>query len=695
MAFDLRQNPFAVLEVSPRATRAEVNDAFRDRQLDMETPEQERRLDLARQALFTPRERLAAELSWLLELPASHTQGLLAWLDGRQKGQVPANIDGLAAANLAAHCCDGTAKAGRPIWPAPAMDLVQAYRNLDVSALANELATIRHASGFGVISPTELQTGLGKLRVDHVAVLMTGRAEEAAPSLFELTRGRKDESETARRFVNDLFDAYARHVTKPLEALSAKIEALLADVEQGQAATTRLHEFKELLAEWQGLVLPLQERDHSQGLEESSSRTLLERIRLATLVLNKADRNKDALTISKAALEAGGRLPRLAEALQADNAILEGNVRHDEMSRRLTNVRGALAQARSACAKLGSSNSPPDGFDALFAVVKALISTDPDRNVIDLALTEVRQFAIELHNEHSNVDAAIVVAKRLDLLASAGSPDMRARIATDLDHLWRTKSWTMLGKALKASRWSDAARLCDELIEKAKGEEYDNLAQLRRTIEGKRKAWRTKAAIWAAVIGVPVTIGMMNDSHGSSTPATAYESVEAPPETYDQTEAAPQAVVDTVPEPVMDDGSETMPEPGGGERRLSRQELRYCMSQAKRIDGAREAVSSYGQQTAFNALVNDFNSRCGNFLYDHPDMDAVNGELLTRSYTLQQEGRTLVQQNAGTAVNPLSLPPSLGTGYGAAGGGQTYDGQAPDTDQGYAGSGTDYQGGGY
>jgi hypothetical protein len=77
---------------------------------------------------------------------------------------------------------------------------------------------------------------------------------------------------------------------------------------------------------------------------------------------------------------------------------------------------------------------------------------------------------------------------------------------------------------------------------------------------------------------------------------------------------------------------------------LSTAQLRYCLAQGARLDGARIAVdaSSEVEINRFNLLVEDYNARCSKFRYYPSAMQAVKSEVEARRTELEAEGAALM-----------------------------------------------------
>jgi hypothetical protein len=90
-----------------------------------------------------------------------------------------------------------------------------------------------------------------------------------------------------------------------------------------------------------------------------------------------------------------------------------------------------------------------------------------------------------------------------------------------------------------------------------------------------------------------------------------------------------------------DDLTETKPPEHGGDRQLSRAELRWCMFNDIRIEAARPGIRGVKQAEvqAFNAAITEWNQGCRRYRYRRSDRDAVQGQIDARRAALEAEGR--------------------------------------------------------
>jgi hypothetical protein len=84
---------------------------------------------------------------------------------------------------------------------------------------------------------------------------------------------------------------------------------------------------------------------------------------------------------------------------------------------------------------------------------------------------------------------------------------------------------------------------------------------------------------------------------------------------------------------------EELPPTGTGTT-LSLNQIRYCLAEDIRIDGARSSVNQHlsTDVSRFNSMVADYNSRCGSFRYRSGTLESVRSEVDARRDRLRAEG---------------------------------------------------------
>jgi hypothetical protein len=97
----------------------------------------------------------------------------------------------------------------------------------------------------------------------------------------------------------------------------------------------------------------------------------------------------------------------------------------------------------------------------------------------------------------------------------------------------------------------------------------------------------------------------------------------------------PAATYTPAPEPPI----EARP-PVGTDIVLSDAQIRYCLSEKIRLDGAQSAVNTHRQSDVdrFNVMIDDYNSRCGSFRYRPGTLEAARAQVDAKQFQLQSEG---------------------------------------------------------
>lgn len=129
---------------------------------------------------------------------------------------------------------------------------------------------------------------------------------------------------------------------------------------------------------------------------------------------------------------------------------------------------------------------------------------------------------------------------------------------------------------------------------------------------------------WGVMICVVIAVVIGNSGKKESLPYTPTAS----------NEPAPALIHDPIPPT-----KEGMPPIGVG-LVLNQEQIRYCLSEDIRLEAAKGAVNNYIESDVenFNAMIADYNSRCGNFRYRSGALESVRSEVEPNRGKLQLEG---------------------------------------------------------
>jgi hypothetical protein len=154
----------------------------------------------------------------------------------------------------------------------------------------------------------------------------------------------------------------------------------------------------------------------------------------------------------------------------------------------------------------------------------------------------------------------------------------------------------------------------------------------------------------AAVIGVFWLIGESNKTTTSSSTPTYSPPAQSAMPSYSPPPAQQQVPLRP---------AESKPPVGQGIT-LSTDQIRYCLAENIRIDGARSAVNNYIDYDVdqFNAMVADYNSRCSNFRYRRGALESARRDIEPYRSLLQSEGRSRFVRPSTGSLSAPALPRS-------------------------------------
>jgi hypothetical protein len=135
-------------------------------------------------------------------------------------------------------------------------------------------------------------------------------------------------------------------------------------------------------------------------------------------------------------------------------------------------------------------------------------------------------------------------------------------------------------------------------------------------------------------------------SSGNTTPApSSTSSWESPPAAFPTPVPAPAPVAAA---PAVAPSNAVEKPPVGTDRLLDSAQIRYCLTEKIRIQAIESVVNAdrEAEIVNFNALVGDYNSRCGQFRYRQDELDRVQSEIEPKSDELVQAAKTKWVRNA-------------------------------------------------
>jgi peptidoglycan hydrolase-like protein with peptidoglycan-binding domain len=675
--FDLLANPFSILDLSPTASVPEIAQAFAAAATSHMA---EADLIAAREALTDPRQRTLVELSFLLDTDTQEVKGLLAALkkdaSSEEIVRLADRLAPLSKANLLVH-----AGSRRPASTNLLLGIIEAHACIDPKAVFAGLEATRQAAGLAIPTFDSVGDGLHELLSLHANAVLSAypTARAAARPIEECTRRTLKSAHPGRiDALEGIIRAFGATITPALLPIEEQIKDATAALRDRPNELAPMYSLASNLRKWIGLARPLVELEAHKGVDEERARQLFLEVRgLSVDLADQHDRGDVALSICKIAADAFKQLPRASEQLSEDRATLEERSAERPilpLRRWIEERHGnstALIQDLETSGFGASSVREARDLWGLFAMAAARTQ---GTDVADLPWTIVRRLATDISKNERSVPAAKAVLEGLLGYAQHISPSEQLLELTrddfralDRDILEQQPAEepeadpTSSAPEPEADPASSALEPEADPASSAPDAPYflmDSKPSEDRAVvaapQGRRRARNTARYVkWGALVlvGALVLFGgiAIRSSHPPTVGSDASLLQQTPDVPPDQTQTRSPDSASEKAELLID-----MPPIGSG-LMLSQANLRYCLYQKARISALQSDLRSPEETTAFNAIVGDYNSRCGHFQYREGDFRIVTNEVKEKSDVLAAEGRSIA---SGWRADP-SLQPTL------------------------------------
>lgn len=675
--FDLLDNPFAVIGVSLRATRAQINNAIEDALFADDSPVRQRELDNARQALFSPRLRLEAEVGFLSSSDEKAIEDVLISLRRGKTTQSADNLIGFDRANYLAHRC-ATGKSDARARTAKS--LVYAYDEVSFDQLLADIRLARDESGFGAIDIENARSAFYSVRARHAEAALEGLLSlPSGPEVVASLAGELAEIQSRRHeFVAQMINQYEVRMGPEIEQAAKDVLSELGKLGT-QNVEGAIEPFETALVSWDRLAQPLQVADAARGIDEAHSRQLFSSIRERYLALC----NEQALyTLAARILEVAKRvfaeLPDVASLIDRDIAALADLVANEQLQVTLLPLKTLVEAAVGNLADLGREVRSPRNsqqFNALLAEFDSILEQgNPD--LTELAVGLIRSLAIKLANDIEDHQSALVITDALLLRENQLTDEILYRLQNDRDILKGNVEAASMTPITSAPSLTTINGCGFKLYGHTDGRPDGSflatyyfvllffpifpIARYRVIVEGSRYFFLAKVPLrrfdfWhllisVAIIGMPAINLFQPSQSTSSSPSYVAQQPEDPASVDIPSEAVP-APASYIPAPTdepqasfSDDIQEHIPPLSSYGAEFDRSEIRYCMMQKKRLEFAKDAAINPTEDQAqrFNSAVEDYNSRCSSFRYKDSDMIVIEQEVSDNAERLRSEGEAIL-----------------------------------------------------
>ena len=631
--FSIFLNAFSILKAGYASNHAEISDLVEDAEFDEQHSQEI--IQRSQQALLSPIARLDQELSWLPELSTTQINEIGSLLEAGKitdLREAIAFLPDLPKANVLAHLC-GTESADETLL----QDLLRAWDDVDQLALLEFLNSQRQAADFPKIESSQLAASIRVLESTHArsAALSVWRLDEPGKVMERLVEAELKRDRASRilaEFVREYDILSEPRLARISEAIDQQIELARQPRQQLEAVTS---EIAELLRQWDDVNQPVQVFEQHQGHEEGRSKQIYERLRSLCLELaNERGEFRHAKRLSEALLHTFPELESVAEVLKGDVEALENLDEQQKKFSVLEPLVAACEAAKSQVPKLKSalqsSGFVPARKGAVKEIFAAFDTAAKAPGTGDAAFLVVRDLALFVNNDRNDPETAFRLVDGLITYRGAKpSQDVSSKLDEERSVLHR--NWKMPELDRQSGNLGGMAKVVDEMLKYAKGNDRAELVQLKSRIERKQAGKKVK---WLIYGGIAAVIGffVISDELDRPTPRTSYQ----PTTTYQ-----PSTPRQTTTSPSSNTSAETRPPVGQG-LALNRAQVRYCVFQGERLEAMRSLTTTNYQISQFNALIDDYNSRCSNFRYTSGVLSSVRREAQGKTAEFTADARRIV-----------------------------------------------------
>ncbi|EJK2098918.1 hypothetical protein O1C57_000820 [Vibrio cholerae] len=339
---DLLQNPFHILNASPRDNRRRIMELADERSLLLDSSE----CMEARSELTNPRKRLSAEVAWLPGIGPKRAGELLSIIESSPTDLLAVgNLSSIARANLLAagiarlpdHNADDVAE-----W---ILEIAWAFEDLDSDELSVIINEERIVSGFPEVSDLSAVEAEIQERRRHYRQVIKSALDNLSPKeLVEavtvaVESATDDGEEHGPILIADLVDSYEVEAQGFLDKeegnIKALVEKLRAAVDAERSDSTlapMVNQLIQVVKNWDTVAQPIQVSTKSRGLDHDASHRVAGLVRgLAIHMFNehgKLDFSQQLTNmLQEVFAEVGEVAERTAEDADALGEIAEQRVR--------------------------------------------------------------------------------------------------------------------------------------------------------------------------------------------------------------------------------------------------------------------------------------------------------------------------------------------------------------------------------
>lgn len=627
-------NPFLLLGVPLNASREDIAFAFDD-VLAEGTVSAEQLRD-ARQKLLSPNSRLVAELSYLPDAPKDQAEEVVKLLKGgaplSDLLSVTGELPPLSRSNVLAHIAS---------WR-PSSGVVRSFSSsqseVDPEKVFEAITSIHRDAGMPNPTIDAVREALSNVQARASERLFVAYDEPpaAARDIVQCLENELEDSDPdlIRAYTN-VVQGYQKFASGLMHARQREVEDALEKVRSDTVDESAVEHLGNALREWDELAQPQQLLALHKGRDDPQSRQLFESLRALVIDLaNDFGATQTALKVSNLAKETFAELPRASKQLKDDIYSLE-DLQALEGARELVEFvqqnREDLHPLADSIRSQGFRASSSGIAGQLYKLFDDSIRATEGSTAAETPWRWVRVLALDINNEFGEPRTSRALVQ--GLVAHAGfktAPDeIRAQIRADLNTLEENILQDELNKALQAKDRTKTRKVLQQLIQTADTQsDRQSYEQMVQALDRVQRRQYIKFGFWAAVI-VGIIIFVSNENYNDRSSNVRVGSGSNSNSTVQST-------------PSTEPGHQEMVKPPVGTNQvLSRANIRFCLYTKERLDTLHSTLPAQIENPnvlrEFNALVDDYNSRCSSYRYYENDMTAVEREVENRQSELRSE----------------------------------------------------------
>ena len=444
---DLLQNPFHLLNASPRDNRRRIIELADERSLLLDSNE----CTEASTELTSPRKRLTAEVAWLPGIGPNRAVELLSLLES-SPADLPTvdDLSPIARANLLAaaltrlpnHSADEVAQ-----W---ILEIAWAFEDFDANELYSIINEERTVSGFSAVSDLSAVESEIQERRRHYRQVIKSALDNLSPKelvkavTVAVASATDDGGEHGPVIIADLVDSYEveaqgfldkeeGNIKTLVEKLQAAVDAKCSDSELSPV----VNQLIQVVKNWDTVAQPIQVSTKSRGLDHDASHRVAGLIRgLAIHMFNAHDKLGFSQQLTNMLQDVFKEVGKVAERTAEDADTLGEIAEQRVVQMEVSKVEELITQIK-ADVDVGRPDSTlsPKVYQLCQLVMNWKIDLTHDASKYIACI--VRDLAIHMFNEHGKLDFAQKLIKSLlKLFKDAG--EISKKIADDAKTLQET-----------------------------------------------------------------------------------------------------------------------------------------------------------------------------------------------------------------------------------------------------------------